>query len=167
MDNKRKILMQYSLAGAFIGFFIFHPMVMLFSYFMSAKQTLPNIINKTGVISVILQSFSISRIPWSLSFAFLNGIIGYYYGKFKFEKIEREKLIVNLQKALEDVKTLKGMLPICAWCKKIRSDEGYWQNLETYMKSHLNLDFTHGICNDCAKKQFPELLSDTNKSNTQ
>jgi len=64
--------------------------------------------------------------------------------------------ISRLEEALKNVKTLTGMLPICAWCKKIRDDEGYWQKIEAYFKSHSDLDFTHGICNDCAKKLYPE-----------
>jgi hypothetical protein len=72
----------------------------------------------------------------------------------------REELIENLQKALEDVKTLSGMLPICAWCKNIRNDDGYWQKIEAYLKCHSALDFTHSICNDCAKKEFPELYTE-------
>ena len=157
MDNKRKILFQYSMAGALIGYFLFHPLVMLFSYMMAAKHTVPNTINTVGIMAIILRSFSIAMLPWSLSFTLFNGIIGFYYGTFKAEKLAREELIANLQKALADVKTLSRMLPICAWCKKIRNDEGYWQKIEAYMKSQLDLNFTHSICHDCAKKEYPEL----------
>jgi hypothetical protein len=97
-------------------------------------------------------------LPWGLSFTLFNGIIGFYYGTIKAEKLAREELIKNLQKALAEVKTLSGMLPICAWCKRIRNDEGYWKKIEAYMKSHLDLDFTHGICNDCAKRVSQALL---------
>ncbi len=164
MDNKRKILLQYSVAGAFIGYFVFHPTVMLFSYLMTANHTVTDTTNTAGVVAVLLRSFSFSMIPWSLSFALFNGIIGFYYGTLKAEKLAREELIKNLQRALADVKTLSGMLPICAWCKKIRNDEGYWQKIEAYMKSHLDLDFTHSICHDCAKKEYPELYKE-NKEN--
>ena len=116
--------------------------------------------NSVGVIAVILRSFSIDMLPWSLSFALFNGTIGLYYGIFKVEKTEREKLIVSLQKALAEVKTLSGMLPMCAWCKKIRDDEGYWQKIEAYFKSHADLDFTHCICNECAKKEYPDLYEE-------
>lgn len=64
----------------------------------------------------------------------------------------REKLIKELQKALENIKTLKGLIPICAWCKKIRTDEGYWMKLETYLKEHTEADFTHGMCPECYEK---------------
>ena len=65
---------------------------------------------------------------------------------------EREQLIQELQDALAQVRTLRGLIPICAWCKRIRNDQGYWEQLESYIKSHSEADFTHGMCPDCAKK---------------
>ena len=63
---------------------------------------------------------------------------------------EREKLIKDIQEALEDVKTLSGLLPICAKCKKIRDDKGYWNNLEGYIQAHSDAEFSHGICPECS-----------------
>jgi|GEM_PF-3561665 PAS domain S-box-containing protein len=74
----------------------------------------------------------------------------------KAEK-EREKVILELQDALAQVKTLKGLLPICAHCKKIRDDEGYWQTLEKYLREHSEAEFSHGICPDCLKKHYQDL----------
>ena len=142
-----------------MGYFVFHPLVMLFTYLMTFKDASLDITNTGGITAVILRSFSIDMLPWSLSFALFNVFIGLYYGMLKVEKMAQEELIINLQKALSEVKTLSGMLPICAWCKKIRNDEGYWQKIEAYFKSHSDLDFTHGICNDCAKKEYPDLSS--------
>jgi PAS domain S-box-containing protein len=70
---------------------------------------------------------------------------------------EREKLIIELQEALAKVKTLTGMLPICAWCKKIRDDQGYWQQIEAYIRDHSEADFSHGICPACAQKAREEV----------
>lgn len=70
---------------------------------------------------------------------------------------EREQLIVELQEALAEVKTLSGLLPICASCKKIRDDKGYWQTVERYISEHSEAEFTHGICPDCVKKLYPDL----------
>ena len=70
---------------------------------------------------------------------------------------ERERLIRKLQNALEDIRTLRDLLPICAWCKKIRDDDGYWQQIETYFKDHSKTRFTHGICPECAQKNYPHL----------
>lgn len=70
---------------------------------------------------------------------------------------ERESLIAQLQKALQEVKTLTGLLPICASCKKIRNDDESWQQIEDYIASHSDADFTHGICPECAHRLYPEL----------
>jgi hypothetical protein len=63
---------------------------------------------------------------------------------------------VELQEALDRVKRLSGLLPICASCKKIRDDEGYWQQVDVYIKEHSEADFSHGICPDCLKAQYPK-----------
>jgi PAS domain S-box-containing protein len=70
----------------------------------------------------------------------------------KRDEAERFKLIEELTESLKQVKTLSGLLPICASCKRIRDDQGYWQQVETYITDHTNADFTHGICPDCLGK---------------
>ena len=77
--------------------------------------------------------------------------------KIKAAEAEREKLIFELQDALSQVKTLSGLLPICSICKNIRDDKGYWNQLETYMHQHSDIQFSHGLCPDCAKKYYPEI----------
>lgn len=72
-------------------------------------------------------------------------------------EIEREKLIKDLQDALGSVKTLTGLLPICAYCKKIRDDKGYWNQLEAYLGKYSSANFSHGICPDCANKMREEI----------
>lgn len=69
----------------------------------------------------------------------------------------RQQLIGQLQEALSQVKRLKGLLPICAACKKIRDDQGFWHEVEVYIKERSEADFTHGICPECAQKLFPQL----------
>jgi len=63
----------------------------------------------------------------------------------------------KLEDALSEVKTLSGLLPICSHCKKIRDDKGYWNQIEGYIQSHSDAKFSHGICQDCAKKHYPDL----------
>ena len=63
----------------------------------------------------------------------------------------------ELQKALSEVKTLRGFLPICSSCKKIRDDTGYWNQLEAYIHNHTEAQLSHGICPDCAEKLYPDL----------
>jgi PAS domain-containing protein len=70
-------------------------------------------------------------------------------------ELERERLIGELQKALADIRTLRGLLPICAGCKKIRDDQGYWQGLEQYLSEHAEVQFSHGLCPDCLGKYYP------------
>jgi PAS domain S-box-containing protein len=70
---------------------------------------------------------------------------------------EREKTIMKLQDALAEVKTLRGLLPICSYCKNIRDDEGYWKKIEGYIQKHSHIEFSHGICPECAKKYYPDM----------
>ena len=82
----------------------------------------------------------------------------------KLAEIERDKLIAELRKALAHVKKLSGMLPICASCKKIRDDKGYWNQIETYIAEHSEADFSHGLCPDCLKKLYPEYYDEIYKT---
>ncbi|WP_449246057.1 c-type heme family protein [Desulfarculus baarsii] len=70
---------------------------------------------------------------------------------------QREELIAELRQALSEINQLSGLLPICASCKKIRDDKGYWQQIENYISTHSEAEFTHGICPECIKKLYPEL----------
>ncbi|MBI4961847.1 MAG: PAS domain S-box protein [Desulfomonile tiedjei] len=75
----------------------------------------------------------------------------------KRAETELAKLVIELQEALSKVKTLSGLLPICASCKKIRDDRGYWTQVEVYVRQHSEADFTHSICPECAAKLYPGL----------
>ena len=68
---------------------------------------------------------------------------------------EKEKLILELQEALANIKALRGLLPICAYCKKIRDDQGYWNQVDLYLREHSEVEFTHGVCPDCINKIVP------------
>ena len=71
--------------------------------------------------------------------------------------IQLKKTISALENALKEIKTLKGLLPICCSCKKIRDDKGYWNQIESYIMARSEVEFTHGICQECAKKLYPDL----------
>jgi len=73
-------------------------------------------------------------------------------------KRDLQQKTMELQDALGKVKLLSGYLPICASCKKIRDDKGYWQAVETYIDSHSEAKFSHGICPDCIQKLYPEIM---------
>ncbi|MCD6526465.1 MAG: hypothetical protein J7K75_05710 [Desulfuromonas sp.] len=72
--------------------------------------------------------------------------------------------IAKLEKALEDVNTLSGMLPACAWCNRIHDDDGSWRELEDYLSRHSDTTFTHGICDDCITKHYPEFMKKFDKT---
>jgi DNA-binding response OmpR family regulator len=72
-------------------------------------------------------------------------------------EIQQQALISELEAALAVIKTLKGYIPICATCKRIRDDEGYWSQLETYISKHTDAIFTHGICPACLEKARAEM----------
>jgi hypothetical protein len=84
------------------------------------------------------------------------------------------KVLLNLNnelnKALSEIKHLKGIIPICSSCKKIRDDKGYWHQVESYIRDHSEVDFSHGICPDCIKKLYPDFdgqkTNPANKANT-
>jgi hypothetical protein len=84
-----------------------------------------------------------------------NGCLTLISKEMKAEE-ERERLVTELQEALSNVKQLSGLLPICASCKKIRDDRGYWNQIEEYLRRHTEAMFSHGICPSCAEKLYPE-----------
>ena len=73
-------------------------------------------------------------------------------------------MIVELQDALAQIKTLTGLLPTCASCKKIKEEDGHWIHMESYIQDHSSAKFTHGLCPDCIKKIYPEMYEEILKS---
>jgi len=69
---------------------------------------------------------------------------------------DREKLIKELKNALDEIKTLRGILPLCSFCKKIRNERGYWESVDVYIQKHSEADISHSVCPDCAKKHYPD-----------
>ncbi len=69
---------------------------------------------------------------------------------------EKDELIARLQDALDNIKKLSGLLPICSSCKKIRDDKGYWNQIERYIAEHSEAEFSHGICPECVRKLYPQ-----------
>jgi PAS domain S-box-containing protein len=82
--------------------------------------------------------------------------IGYDVTERKRMEEERTHLIAHLNEMLSKVKTLSGLLPICASCKKIRDDKGYWQQLETFVREHSGAEFSHSICPECMRRLYPQ-----------
>lgn len=71
------------------------------------------------------------------------------------ELLARVKTHLDLKKARDEIKTLRGLLPTCAWCRRIRNEEGQWESIEKYVQEHSEADFSHGMCPDCLTEKFP------------
>jgi hypothetical protein len=83
----------------------------------------------------------------------------HHWSRNQFASLRREqRLREDLETALAEVRTLRGIIPICAHCKKIRNDDGFWQRVEVYVREHTQADFSHGICPECAETHFGEFL---------
>ncbi len=122
--------------------------------------------NEKGISLSIIIMPPFWRTIWfyGIVFIVLGGIIFGLYRWRVLQLLNREnKLNIRIQEALAKNKILGGLLPICSNCKKIRDDKGYWDQLEKYIQTHSEAQFTHGICPDCAKKLYPELYLNKNK----
>jgi hypothetical protein len=142
--------------GALLGYFLFHPLIhMLYVFHFTGEHS-----EVTNLVSEILQAFSVSMLPWGLAFMILSALLGVFWGKIKQADKEKSVVIAELKKALEEIKTLSGFLPICASCKKIRDDQGYWKQIEVYISEHSEAEFSHGICPECAQKLYPDIYNE-------
>ena len=142
--------------GALLGYLVLHPIIHSISlfHFFSAHSLPENLYQE------VFKAFSVSMLPWSLAFMILSGFIGMFLGKIRQADKEKSKIIVELHNTLDEVKTLSGFLPICASCKKIRDDKGYWNQIEAYISEHSEAEFSHGICPECCKKLYPDFHVD-------
>jgi hypothetical protein len=115
------------------------------------KQQLNKVLTRS---SVLVFSIVLGLLTASMVILFIEKKINY---KRKHMEKEREKLIVDLQDAIAQVNTLKGFLPICSNCKKIRDDKDRWKEIEFYLSEHSEVEMTHSICPECARKLYPDL----------
>ncbi|CCK79107.1 response regulator [Desulfobacula toluolica] len=133
---------------------------------MDGIETAAKIQKKFNISVIFLSAYSddgiLKRAKETLPFGYLikpfrdrelKAAIEMAIYKQKMEK-EREQLIRELKQALEKVKLLSGLLPICSFCKKIRNDKGYWEKVESFIHKHSEATFSHGICPDCMDKQY-------------
>jgi hypothetical protein len=151
-----KKIIAWAVVGALFGYFILHPIIHIISvsHFPAGHSPPANLGHE------ILKAFSVSMLPWSLAFMILSALLGLFWGKIKQTDKEKSAAIIELYKALDKVKTLSGFLPICASCKKIRDDKGYWNQIEIYISEHSEAEFSHGICPECSKKLYPDFYDD-------
>ena len=148
-----KKTIYWSVIGAISGYFLLHPIIHIISVFHFPGEHLP----PTNFDFEILRAFSVSMLPWGLAFMILCALLGLFWGKIQQTDIEKSEVIIELHKALDKVKTLSGFLPICASCKKIRDDKGYWNQIEDYIQKRSEAQFSHGLCSECAERLYPEM----------
>lgn len=120
-------------------------------YFNSNYEIDRNVVSRLLLLTGTLFSASAGLFTYSLEQA--RSKLSAQVAQRTEELLRRNE---ELETALGEVKTLRGFLPICASCKKIRNDQGYWQELEAYIEQHSNASFSHGMCRDCMKKLYPE-----------
>jgi PAS domain S-box-containing protein len=146
-----------------------------YSMLFPEDTDVPGLEEENGVVhydAVFVQTFqcadgtckqmdlTLTMIPWQLHSAILTTFRD-ASNRINAEQ-EREKLISELQSAMEKIKTLRGLLPICAHCKKVRDDEGYWQQVEVYVRDHSLAEFSHGICPECLNTHYKDLMDEEN-----
>jgi ligand-binding sensor domain-containing protein len=114
--------------------------------------------NNDGVWSEVPASAEFRMLPrfyqttwfsWGVTLAVIAAVVAAYLLRVRTLKRVEQELQERITEALTRIKTLSGLLPICAWCKKVRDDTGYWSQIEIYVREHTEADFTHGICPDC------------------
>jgi hypothetical protein len=147
---------------------------MLLSTFQAGFRSIMNVplFSKGGIIGgLLLRSFKpyaytdedvrlAERIGNQIAGAITNAQL---FTERKQAEMEREKVILQLQDALAKVKTLSGLLPICACCKKVRDDKGYWTQIEAYIRDRSEAEFSHGICPECFRKLYPDFADVENE----
>jgi hypothetical protein len=118
------------------------------------KQQLDKLLSRSSALVIIIASGLL------LSIIVILFVENKTITKRKQAEKEREKLIAELQDAVTKIKILRGLLPICTTCKKIRDDKGYWNQIESYICEHSEAEFTHSMCPICAKNFYPELFKE-------
>ncbi len=103
-----------------------------------------------------LAKYNIISWPTCVIAIFVSFLLDLLFRSNFIQMQERNRLIKELRDSIATVKVLRGMLPICASCKKVRDDKGYWNQIEAYISTHTEAEFTHGICPECLKKLYPE-----------
>lgn len=136
--------------------------IMVEGKFMGAYEIYLNVTEQMGSLKDLFwRSYGVS-IP---IIVFLVSLVLYSSLKIDASTKERERIIAELQGALSEIRTLRGIVPICASCKQIRDDEGFWHQVESYIADRTEAEFSHGICPKCMKELYPDFVKDKEGDN--
>lgn len=130
--------------------------------FLTAKSESDDIVDglRLGAVDYLTKPFNaaelLARVKTQLALREARQLIVERNNQLEEKNRELEKLLEANRKAMSEIKLLQGILPICATCKKIRDKEGRWQHIESYISKRSDAEFSHGICPDCLKKDYPE-----------
>ncbi|MEI7732591.1 MAG: hypothetical protein WCO56_23670 [Verrucomicrobiota bacterium] len=115
-----------------------------------------------GMLIILRQADLIPRLGFdTVPILLMSSFCMVLISGFSLMLLAKEKSDLELKEAWEQIKTLRGILPICAHCKKIRNDKGYWEQVESYVSKHTEARFSHGICPGCVSKYFPDIELDS------
>lgn len=156
--------------GPQFGFFVFYYIPILFAgWFIDRKTSLIYALIATVVwwtadsLGDNIYSSEFFRY-WNSFIRLLSFLlVGVLFSNFRLRLDKEQKLNSDLTKAISEIKQLSGLLPICASCKKIRNDSGYWNKIEEYLSEHTDAKFSHSICPDCMNKLYPSIAEKRKK----
>jgi hypothetical protein len=153
------------LTGPEVSFFVFYFLPLAFVGWYTNRKVALLLSCAAAAIWFVVDHFLDERLYsiWMIQYwntlvrlmAFVLIAMAFWYMQAQLERAHA--LNRDLSAALATVKKLSGLLPICASCKRIRNDQGYWEQIEAYIREHSEAEFTHGICPACVEKLYPEL----------
>jgi len=141
--NYENFIAKGLISATALGLFFFCEFYPGFALYNKLSETITYIFYLSAIIEILIG---------------LSIIVIIYTRSIKKYDERQKEMINSLQKALSEVKELKGLLPICSSCKKIRDDSGYWNQIENFISEHSDAEFSHGLCPDCAHTLYPDLF---------
>jgi hypothetical protein len=147
----------------FVAIFLFSMFILQFNIFSTFYYLFNMLVVAISIfylkIDIVLFYIQFLNIIFFTTVAWIMSRYQFYQKLKEFLNItEKESLILELKSALDDVNVLSGLLPICSSCKMVRDDKGYWSQVDSFFRDHSDIEFSHSICPDCAKKLYPDYI---------